>query len=479
MAFTSFSFLGLVLATVLLANALPAPKPRAWVVLGASVLYVASHVQAAAQVLPLAAFVTFGYAGVELSRRVRSKWVPLGLLGITLVSFVVLKRYSFVPDVMQLPGPYLLVGLSYVLFRVVHLLIDAQQGELEERVPPLAFATYCLGFLTFTAGPVQRYQDFAAARQQPHRLDEPGAEAALTRVVVGFVKVAVVSALLNRVFELLSARLLEPAVAWGAVPLVLVYGLAAALYTGHLYANFSGYVDVVLGVGLLIGWPLPENFNRPFAARSFLELWSRWHMTLSNWFKTYLFNPLLKALTTRWPASRGAPYLATLAFFVTFLVMGLWHGATAVFVVYGLLLGAGASVNKGFQIVSTKRLGKQRYKALGERPVVAYASRGMTFAYFALALTCFWVDLAQLESLTGRLGPGGVVAAYVGLSVVSAAGFWLADASFALLSAARGALGAPLRLRGVRDLGRALLILLVVAVGSFFQQAPNFVYRAF
>jgi hypothetical protein len=251
------------------------------------------------------------------------------------------------------------------------------------------------------------------------------------------------------------------------------------IYTAFLYANFAGYMDIVIGAGALAGQRLPENFNQPFAARSFLDFWSRWHMTLSNWFKTYLFNPLVKALAKRYPSGRAAPYLAVLAFFVTFLVMGLWHGTTSVFVVYGLMLATGASVNQAWQIFAVRRWGKQRYRQVCGRRSVQYLSRGLTFAYFALALACLWLDLTQLLALLRRLGGVGLVTGYLGLTLGAASCFAIWDALGAVAARMRPSMPRRFPTELAQDLALAAQILLVLSVGSFFHKAPEFVYRAF
>jgi D-alanyl-lipoteichoic acid acyltransferase DltB (MBOAT superfamily) len=297
----------------------------------------------------------------------------------------------------------------------------------------------------------------------------------MQRVVRGFVLVCVVSAVLNYVFTALSARVLQSTPqAAGA----LVFAGCAALYAAYLYANFAGYMHIVIGVGVLMGLRLPENFAQPFASRSFLEFWSRWHTTLSSWFKTYLFNPLLKRLTQRWPSAASAPYLAVLAFFLTFLVMGIWHGSTLVFVVYGLFLGAGASLNKLWQDAARARWGKREYKRLSDQPLAIYASRGLVFAYFALALTCLWVSLPELLALAGRLGFVGVGVAFLALSVSAGVGFALWDKARAIAAQWR-VFDATTRSGWGTELAMAAQVLLVLSVGSFFHKAPEFVYRAF
>jgi D-alanyl-lipoteichoic acid acyltransferase DltB (MBOAT superfamily) len=357
-------------------------------------------------------------------------------------------------------------------------MFDCQQGELRERISALRFASYCLSFLSFTAGPIQTYPEFAEQQQRAEVPNRAEVGVALARVVTGFVKVGVVSAILNYAFVALSGRLLAPegATASGSF---LLWLASSVLYTGYLYANFAGYMDIVIGVGALAGLRLPENFNQPFAARSFLDFWSRWHMTLSSWFKTYLFNPLLKALAKRYPAGRVAPYLAAVAFFVTFLVMGVWHGSTSVFVVYGLLLGAGVSVNQGWQVFAARRWGKKQYKQACERPLVVYLSRGLTFAYFALALGCLWLDLSELTAVTRRLGLVGVLAGYAILASGAALSFAAWDALSTGARRLSSRLPRPLPRELAQDLSLAAQVLLVLSVGSFFHKAPEFVYRAF
>ena len=479
MTITSPAFVVFITLVVLLTNALPTPAGRRAVLLLASVTFIASQVERAVQLLPLAIFLLVSWAlieGARLSRSPKLLWVGLASL---IAGFVFLKRYSFLNSSLLLPFPYLIVGLSYVLFRVLHLLIDAQQGELPERISALSFVNYTCNFLTFTAGPIERYQAYAERQRATLSLTEEQVFRSFRRIITGFVKVSVVSAIFDYLFSGVSARLLGAAPSLPLASFAGMYLAAAVSYTVYLYANFAGYMDIVIGVGWLIGQELPENFNQPFLARSFLEFWSRWHMTLSDWFKTYLFNPLLKALATRFTSAEIAPYLAAIAFFVTFLVMGIWHGSTSVFVIYGLLLGAGASLNKAWQVTMNKRLGKKRYKLVAERPLFIYLSRGLTTAYFALALSCLWLDMPQLRGIVAHLGFFGVAACYCALAIAVAGSFFAWDGAAAGLSRLQprsdGALGGVVP----RNLGLGLRIMLIALVSTFFHKAPEFVYRAF
>lgn len=481
MTLTSLGFVAFALVVALLSNASRSIEWRSWVLLAANGAFIASYVDRPLHLLPLAGFLALCFASIEFVRRRPSTPALWATLTLIVASFILLKKFSFLSEAWLLPFPYLLMGLSYVLFRALHLLIDARQGELKEPVSPRDFFNYTCNFLTFTAGPIQRFEAYRAQRQQPLMLDESRVLRAFSRVILGFLKVAAVSAVFDNLFQTVSGRLLDAhaAAAFSLPAFALTFVTAAVCYTVYLYYNFSGYVDIVVGVGWLCGQDLPENFNHPFLARSFLDFWSRWHMTLSDWFKTYVFNPLLKVLAARFRSPKAGPYLAVAAFFITFTIMGVWHGTTSVFVIYGLILGAGASINKLWQVLAGQRLGKKRYKALAEKQIAIYVSRGLTLAYFALALTCLWVDLTQLLVIAGRLGALGAVACYFGLALAAAAGFFAWDSLAGRL--ARLQLGERAAFRGItaQNLGLALQILLIVTVASFFHKAPEFVYRAF
>ena len=480
MSITSLSFLLFVCVVVIAANLVTSAQHRQWVLAAANLAFIGSQVSQPQALLPLLIFVALGYAALFWLRR-GSVWRLGTCLLLTIAAFVVLKRFAFLDGRFELPFIYLTMGLSYVLFRLIHLMVDAQAGELPAGISPLRYFNYSCNFLCFVSGPIQRFQDFEADAARPLALDEATVFRAFSRVVAGFVKVVVFSAALNYVFTQFSAPLLTSE-ALAGMKLTASLSAAAVFYTLYLYFNFSGYMDIVIGVGGLLGQTLPENFRAPFGARNFLDFWTRWHITLSEWFRTYLFNPLLKALAGRFGSAGLMPWLGILSFFVTFLVMGLWHGTTAVFVAYGLLLGFGAAANKLWQLIMTRRLGKAGYRALAERPDYRYLCRGATFAYFALALVCLWVDLAQLTWLLGTLGAFGIAGSFALIALGSALAMlaWdvartvLRDLGATLIHPTGGASGFV-----VRNLFLAAQVLFILMAASFFHKAPEFVYRAF
>ncbi len=480
MSLTSPVFFGFLAITILAFHATAAIRVRQAILAVANTIFIASYVDNVAELVPLIVFLLLGYGFVQAARhRSSHRLVTLGVC-VVLLTYIFLKQFSFLVPYARLPFPYLIIGLSYILFRVIHLIVDSWFGDVKGSVGPLAFYRYTCNFLCFLSGPIQRYQDFAETDgREAVMLDADRVYHAFSRVATGYFKFVVVAASADYVLTNLKVELFGPiALPW--VKLSLIYAASAASYTAYLFFNFSGYMDIVIGAGLLMGQVLPENFNRPFLARSFLEFWQRWHMTLSNWFKFYLFNPLLTVLMTRFPAPAWTTPLGLFAFFFTFLVIGIWHGTTLVFVIYGIILGLGASINKLWQLTCTRRLGKKGYRALAQTTAYIYTARGITIGYYILALTCLWVtDMPRFVSLCGALGFGGIALAFCTLALAFGLLVFISDGVIEWFSR-RGEM-----LRGAstgflfRNLSLATRILAILAVASLFNKAPEFVYRAF
>jgi alginate O-acetyltransferase complex protein AlgI len=479
MSLTSPLFFAFLAATIVAFHINESVAYRRFVLGVANAVFIASYLTDFTQAVPLLAFLALGYVCVSILYLRKSSLVLMLGVAAVLCLYVFLKRFSFFEGLGHLPFPYLTVGLSYILFRILHIMVDVRSGDLVERIGPLAFFRFTCNFLCFVSGPIQRYQDFSAA-DGPSRvqLDSSKVYEAFSRIATGYVKFVIIAATAEYAFTFLSPQLLQ-ATSLPFPKLCATYAAVASLYTIYLYFNFSGYMDIVIGVGTLLGQSLPENFDKPFSARSFLEFWQRWHMTLSQWFKFYLFNPLVMLLMTWFPAPALTPYLGVLAFFVTFLVMGVWHGTTAVFVIYGLLMGAGASINKLWQVACTERLGKKRYRMLSESTAYVYFARGLTIGYYVLALTCLWVtELPQFTHLMMRLGVAGIL----GTFVLLVAGFAMAAL---ILDSAVARFRAPLSFSAIgggeiiRNFTLASKMMAIFAVATLLHKAPDFVYKAF
>lgn len=260
------------------------------------------------------------------------------------------------------------------------------------------------------------------------------------------------------------------------------FAAAAAIYFLYLYFNFSGYIHIVIGIGRLAGFELPENFREPFDSVNFLDFWTRWNITLADWFRYYLFNPLTKLLVKHWGTSVSLPYLGAIAFFCTFLTMGVWHGTSGTFVIYGLLLGSGVTVNKLWQVSLTKRLGKKGYRRLADMAPYRAFSRATALSYFAIVLSCIWFDPKQAHLVLSLSGLRVAFGAFCFLTLCSVAAILAIDGIKHLRKGAVGRIPKPADV----DSGLALAALtaakvfaLVVIVSFLQPAAPEFVYKAF
>ena len=397
----SLPFLAFAAIAALLFNLAAARGWQRVVLLATNLAFFASFSSSPLAFIPFTGFLAIGYVAQRVVRDGATQRIFPVLLAIIIAGFFWLKRYSFVPDTVYLPFPYVLVGLSYVFFRVLHLVIDSHQGAIPGPVGPLSYLNYALDFTALTSGPIQRYQDYHRMESAPPALDLVIIGRAIERIVIGYFKVAIVSMLLMRA-QHAAIGALHPDAA--LLERVAVGTAIIAIYPLYLYANFSGYMDVVIGVARFFRIELPENFNRPFIAASFIDFWSRWHITLSSWLKTYVYNPLMLLGMERITAPGLAPYVAVGAYFVTFFLVGLWHGQTSEFVFFGLLQGGGVALNKLYQLVMQNRLGRKRYSALACHPLYVALARGLTFTWFAFTLLWFWSNWPQMAGFAHALG---------------------------------------------------------------------------
>jgi D-alanyl-lipoteichoic acid acyltransferase DltB (MBOAT superfamily) len=466
----SFSF---VLFALLAAAAYNLPgmgRGRPLVLLAANLALLFSFAHSATDLAPFALFLALGYGATALLQRRGGRGVAALMIALVLLAFVWLKKYSFIPSDLWLHAPYVTVGLSYVFFRVMHLVVDAGQGDMEEPVPVLSYVNYCTNFLCLIAGPIQRYEDYAEQQADPYR--RPSADVLIEvaeRVLLGLFKVMVVSLLLLEQHKHAVAMLTEPsAERWTtALQVVLIYPL-------YLYANFSGYCDVVIALGRLFGLDLPENFDRPFSAANFIEFWSRWHITLSTWLKTYVYSPLMMRLMPLSASPAAASGFNAFALFVTFFMVGAWHGQTSEFLFFGLLQGGGVAGNKLYQTAMTQALGRKRYLTLAGNPVYAAVCRGLTFVWFGFTLLWFWSDWSTIGRLWAFLGPAGAAAAAILAVALSAV---VIETLRVVLRAAEGWRTDPKYARVVWASAQATTLWLVVSILA--APPPDIVYKAF
>jgi alginate O-acetyltransferase complex protein AlgI len=289
-----------------------------------------------------------------------------------------LSRAGFSAPAVALP-----IGISFFTFQALSYIADVYTKHCTAERSSIRFGMYHALFPQLIAGPIVRYVEIKGEIAS-RSIGLPLIVEGLTRFAIGLAKKTIIAdpcgLIADQIFGL-SAHELTPAVAW----------LGAVAYGIQILYDFSGYSDMAIGLGRLLGFHFPENFNDPYLSQSMTEFWRRWHMTLSRWFRDYLYIPL--------GGNRKGPVRTYVNLVVVFFLCGLWHGAGYTFIVWGLFHGA---------FLAGERFLQHRF---------AIAPRGfLGQAYTLIAVTAGWVlfrsaDLGQAFGFFKAMafaGSGGV-----------------------------------------------------------------------
>lgn len=215
------------------------------------------------------------------------------------------------------------VGISFYTFQVMSYIIDVYKGEIKAQKNPLTLGVYVTMFPQLIAGPIVQYSD--VEKQLAQRIiSRELFSAGMSRFIVGLAKKVLLANSAGSLFDTLSA--LET----GDMSMLTGWLLAAA-YTFQIYFDFSGYSDMAIGLGKMLGFDFKENFNYPYMSKSASDFWRRWHISLSTWFRDYVYIPLGGSYVDRRRHIRNI--------MVVWMLTGLWHGASWTFVVWGLYYG--------------------------------------------------------------------------------------------------------------------------------------------
>ena len=342
MVFTSLIFLGFLAIVLCVYWALPGRRSQNVALLAASLFFYAWGEPRFVALILICAATSFG-CGIAIERyRERAREilvlgssVALGILFSfkyfdffvsSAVGMAAAMELSLEPVTLQLLLP---IGISFFTFQSVGYMVDVYRREIPAERDPIDFFLFVTFFPQLVAGPIERAGQLLAQIKQPRRARAEdfrwGTQTALQGIVK---KVVVADNLAPIVNELLGQESISG-------PLVAVGCLAFAF---QIYCDFSGYTDIARGVARCMGFRLSLNFRRPYLSQSPTEFWHRWHITLSTWFRDYVFIPL--------GGSRKGPKRVAANLFATFLLSGLWHGASLNFLLWGAFHGAALVVHK-------------------------------------------------------------------------------------------------------------------------------------
>lgn len=332
-----------------------------------------------------------------LGRPARNRlWQVVMVVGV-LAAFVTLKTPSLAAAIaVSVPGaaaagvsgpgiPLSWLGFSYISFRIMHTIRDRQTGRLPA-VTLGEYVNYAIFFPAFTAGPIDRLERFVPELRAPLPLSDADWLNAGTRLFVGAFKKFVVADLLSLIS--INDVFIQQAKVAGWL-WVFLYA-----YAFRIYLDFSGYTDIAIGMARLLGIRLPENFAAPYLKPNLAQFWNSWHMTLTQWFRSYVFNPLSRGMRSADPA-RPAWQVILVAQLATMLLIGLWHGVTLGFAAWGLWHGLGLFAHNRWSEFARNRMPAWTTSRLGAG-ATRVAGVVLTFNYVALGWLFFGLSTPLL-----------------------------------------------------------------------------------
>ena len=338
MVFSSTIFLFFFLPLTLLAYFVVGPRGRNAILLAASLLFYAwgETVYLLVMLFSIAANYLFGLLidqARQRGRRGRLAFVfavatNLGLLGFFKYANFFVDNLNQLLQVLgaapvEVGRVHLPIGISFFTFQALSYIIDLYRDETRVQRSLLNFALYKALFPQLIAGPIVRYRDVAREIER-RTVSLHDFASGVQRFIIGLGKKVLIANVMGRAADTIfatPAETLPATLAWtGAIAFML-----------QIYFDFSGYSDMAIGLGRMFGFHFLENFNYPYIARSVREFWRRWHISLSTWFRDYLYIPL--------GGNRHGPVRTGANLLLVFLLCGLWHGASWTFLIWGVYHG--------------------------------------------------------------------------------------------------------------------------------------------
>ncbi|MBF6621629.1 MAG: MBOAT family protein [Patulibacter sp.] len=342
MVFSSPTFLFLFLPAVLIAVWVAPVRLRRFILLAASFGFYAWGVQAFVLVIIASTLVDWALARGMAAAKARGRTrlarglliagllQNLGLLAWFKYATFASEQIARLADLLSMGNPGTLaillpIGISFFTFEKVSYLVDVWRGDVEARRDPLDVLLFVALFPRSIAGPIVRLREIQHDLRRPQpRVDQ--VQAGAIRFAHGLAKKVLIADQIAPIADAAFAANADGGLTTGSAWLgMLAYGL-------QLYFDFSAYSDMAIGIGMMLGFRLPENFDRPYSSVSVTEFWRRWHMTLSRWFRDYVYIPL--------GGNHGTAAQTSRNLMAVFLLTGIWHGAGWTFLIWGLYHGA-------------------------------------------------------------------------------------------------------------------------------------------
>jgi D-alanyl-lipoteichoic acid acyltransferase DltB (MBOAT superfamily) len=238
-----------------------------------------------------------------------------------------------IPYVLASPGILLPVGISFYIFQSMSYTIDFYRGKIEREKSFIKYAAFVSLFPRLVAGPIERAKNLLPQLHKPPRISLQDVTDGISLFIVGFFKKVALADYMAMYVD----RVYDAPEQFHAPALIL----ATFLFSWQIYFDFSGYTDMARGVARMMGFRLMLNFNNPYLATGLGDFWSRWHISLSSWFRDYVYIPL--------GGNRKGKFNTYRNMFLTLVISGLWHGAAWTFVIWGAVHALGYSCTRGLE----------------------------------------------------------------------------------------------------------------------------------
>lgn len=352
MAFISIKFLLFFIIVIGLYYLLPNKFRNIILIIASYYFYMSSSPEYIILIL-VSTSITY-FAGISITReqqKSKKKKYLYFCIFFNLIALAIFKYFNFfnttVGEVVRsfnidygIPNFSLLLplGISFYTFQILSYIIDVYKGKKEPEKNFLVFALYVSFFPTIVAGPIQRSENIIPQFKTKHSFDYDKVTSGIKRMGIGLFKKSVIADNLAIVVD----KVFNNPTEYRGLPLIL----AAIFFTIEIYCDFSGYSDMAIGASKIMGFELLENFKKPYSSKSVSEFWRRWHISLSTWFRDYVYIPM--------GGNRVSKTRRYINLFVTFLCSGLWHGANWTFVIWGAIHGVFQILGIAFKPIREK-----------------------------------------------------------------------------------------------------------------------------
>ncbi len=336
MIFTSISFLYYFLPIVIILYFIVPKKFKNFILFLSSIFFYFCGE-------PIYTFLMIGeifiaYVGARYLEKHRKKSILVSLLAIHIGALGLFKYSDFtINNINQILGSKipllklaLPIGISFYTFQIISYVVDVYRGKVKAQKSFLKLATYVSLFPQLIAGPIVRYETIEKELDSRTSNFENFAYG-VRRFVIGLGKKVLIANMLGELCDVFSTTNEKS---------ILFYWIFAISYSLQIYFDFSAYSDMAIGLGRMFGFHFLENFNYPYISKSITEFWRRWHMSLSSWFRDYVYIPL--------GGNRKGTIILVRNIFIVWALTGIWHGANWTFVIWGLMFGIMLIIEKLF-----------------------------------------------------------------------------------------------------------------------------------